>query len=556
MSRLIAEAKREAKKRASTMPRVLNLDLLQWTQRYRRELIPDRYFDLENHSYLADIYNDKSQEIALYKSGQVGISEYLLSYALHACDQRAATALYVFPKDNLVSDFSAARLGPAIEASKHLQSIIVEGAAASGKKGADRVTLKRVRNRFLYMRGGTVSPDGKASQLKSIDADLFIVDEVDECDPRVPGLLDKRLGHSTIKEKRFASTPSYHDRGIHAFWKNSTQNLWIVLCQSCGNRQDLAMSDVILDFDELGRPVAWHGMSENRAYVACRKCGAEINRHQSGEWVPQEPSASMTGYHVTKLLSPSVDLLPIVAGLSTTDESDLKECLNQDWGLPYRPRGGGMTDETLDACKRDYAHGPTSFGKCYMGVDVGKVLNVVIRSAPDGETGERRQLLAVEVPNFDDVGRLIDQYQPESVVIDALPETRKCRELQSDFEDGYVWLAYYTETDKKSEPARWNTEEYTVTIDRTRMLDETFSRFVSRRDGSQVNTIPASTDPAGSYYGHMKAPVRVVEKKRDGTMIARYVEDSADHYAHAENYCTAAAMAPVITGSAGVFESW
>ena len=47
-----------------------------------------------------------------------------------------------------VSDFAAARLGPAIEASPYLQALITP-AGGQGKRGADRIQLKRVGDRFL-----------------------------------------------------------------------------------------------------------------------------------------------------------------------------------------------------------------------------------------------------------------------------------------------------------------------------------------------------------------------------------------------------------------------
>jgi len=88
-----------------------------------------------------DLYNQTSRRVVVRKASQVGVSEYLVSHALWSADQRSATVLYVFPTDKHVSDFSSARVGPAIEASAYLDAIIVEG----GERGADRVTLKRVR---------------------------------------------------------------------------------------------------------------------------------------------------------------------------------------------------------------------------------------------------------------------------------------------------------------------------------------------------------------------------------------------------------------------------
>lgn len=512
------------------------IGLLDWVQRHRRELIPDRFFDLESHPYLADIYNETAREMVLYKSSQVGISEYLLSYALYSCDIRNATTLYVFPNNELVNDFSAARLGPAIEASDYLRQIVIEGAAEDGKKGADRVTLKRIRNRFLYFRGGQVKKDGKSAQLKSIDADVIVLDELDEMDPRAPSIAQKRLGHSQIAETRWASTPSYPGRGIHDKWLESDQRLWFIPCKSCGQKQDVQISDIVTEFDKIGRPRGWHGMKDGEAYAVCRHCGARLDRRASGEWIATAQGRGMAGYHITKLMAPNVDLLEVVKALDTTDETKRREAYNQDLGLPYQPRGGGLNDGVLDACRREYLHGGNRLNRCYMGVDVGKVLNVVIRSAPHSETGERAQLMAAEV-SWEEVERLWQFYQPQTTVIDALPETKAARDLQAKLSTATnrIFLAYYNEESKEPEPYKWNADAGTVLIDRTRAIDATFARFI---DGE--NTLPANALDVANYYAQMKAPVRVVEKAASGKDIARYVESTPDHYAHAENYCAAA----------------
>lgn len=522
------------------------LDLPVWTSRHRAWLAPERAFDLERHRYLQALYAERSRHVVLMKAGQMGASEYLISYALHACDQRDATALYVFPTDTHVSDFSAERLGSAIEASDYLNSIVVDGSQSGNKRGADRVTLKRVRNRFIYLRGGQIKPNGKAPQLKSIAADVLILDEVDELDPRAPTIARKRLGHSRLGEERLVSTPTYPGLGIHAEWLESDRRHWHLRCAHCGERQPPAIEQVVSEWDELGRPIAWHGQDEGRAYVACRKCGRELDRLGEGEWVAEYPQRAVVGYHFSKLFSAQTDLLSVVENLDTVDETERREAFNQDLGLPYKPKGGNLDAETLDACRREYAHGARRETPCYMGVDVGRVLHVAVRSHADKETGERRQLFAGDVPNWDELGRLMQRFAPRAVVIDALPETTKAREFQAQYAKGRVFLAYYTSQavgSKKEEFADWNNKEWVVNLDRTRVLDQTLARFY---DGS--NTLPANARDVRDYYNQMAAPVRVLEKDSKGQQVARYVETGPDHFAHAEAYCTAAAACPIAAG--------
>lgn len=525
------------------------LDLLSWTILYRHWLRPGQPFDLTTHRYLIDLYNCRAAEMVVYKASQMGASELAVSYALHACDQRRATVLYIFPTEGHVSDFSSARIGPALEASPYLNRIVVSGGGLPGatgpaaRRGADRVTLKRVRDRFLYLRGAQVSASGMAAQLKAVDADVLILDEVDEMDPRAPAIAVKRLGHSSIAERRDISTPTYAGRGIHARWQESDQREWHVPCPGCGEWQPLDIHSVIVEWDDLERPTAWHATPDGRAYAACRKCNRELDRLAQGRWVAAYPDRVVAGFHLSKLFSPAADLLAIVHQLQRSDETVRRECFNQDLGLPYTPRGGQLTDAVLDACRRDYAHGPVKGERPFMGVDVGAVLHVVIRG-PLNADGERPQRFAGEVATFDELGRLIREYRPRRVVVDAMPETRMARALQADFPEGLVWLAYYTEESKDERPARFDGRNGTVVLDRTRTLDATLAGF---SEAVQENTLPAAARAigGGDYYKHLTALVRVVEERagRAGTAVARYVAPGADHYGHAEGYAWAATQA-------------
>lgn len=138
------------------------------------------------------------------------------------------------------------------------------------------------------------------------------------------------------------------------------------------------------------------------------------------------------------------------------------------------------------------------------------------------------------------MGQLIRQFRVSRAVIDALPETRKARELQADFKKGVIWLAYYVtqKVGTKNElPAQWDKDKGVVNLDRTRTLDQTFAWFYE-----EENSLPGYAKDIPNYYAQLKAPVRVLEETTGGAKVARYVEAEADHFAHAENYCMVAGM--------------
>ncbi|NJN53991.1 MAG: hypothetical protein HC804_04065, partial [Anaerolineae bacterium] len=93
----------------------------------------------------------------------------------------------------------------------------------------------------------------------------------------------------------------------------------------------------------------------------------QLNRLAMGEWVAARPGVKVVGFHLSKLFSPTGDLLAIVDALQEVDETKRRETINQDLGLPYKPRGANITDVVLDECRRQYAHGAVKGGTAVHG---------------------------------------------------------------------------------------------------------------------------------------------------------------------------------------------
>lgn len=535
-----------------------HLALPEWMAEYRPLLQAGRPFDLSEHAYLAGIYADDWPLCIYCKAGQMGISEYLVSWILYMAAEMDSTGLYVLPTDKHVSDFSAARLGPAIEPAVSPRLAAMITSAAGGKRGADRVGLKRVGNRFVYFRGGQIKDGGaggdadKAAQLKTVDADALVLDELDELDKRVPPFVRERLGHSAVNQQRIASTPTLADVGIHAEYKLSDMREWLVPCPACGERQPLDLSNLVIEWDALDRPVAWYGKAEGEPYLACRKCQGRLDRSARGEWVAQYPGRAAHGYLIPGLASARKPLAGIIEGLESTDETTRQQTYNQKLGLTYTSRlSEKITDSLLNDCRREYTMGQVSTETPWMGVDVGLALNVIIRAKMlDGNTILR---YAGQVESFDDIEHLIRAYNVRAAVIDALPETRKVRELQALFPRFKVWLSYFATQktgSQKESAAEWDARELHVNVDRTRAMDHTLGKFRSASlrddDGKPLpgNTLPADAQAIRDYYAHLKAPERVQRAEPQGNKIYVYVNSKPDHYAFAELYAAMAMLCP------------
>jgi len=528
---------------AITNPDRKFVPLLRWMKKYRKELGPGKFFDLKKHKYLATIYDDDCQKMVVCKAGQMGISEYLLSWTTWNVDQKDCVALYVFPIEKHISDFSMARLGPAIEASSHLKGLI----KSSRQRGADRVNLKCIGRGFLYFRGGQVKKeDGSAPQLKAIDADVLVLDEYDEMSPKVKPLAVKRLDHSEIKQWRIISTPSFAGVGIFPEFLKTNQMYWHVKCLMCGSKQDLKIDDLVIEWDKLLRPRKWHQKNDGTAYIACRKCGGVLDRLGDGEWIAKHPEKKIHGYHMSHLFSYYTELEEILEDLSSLDENIRQQCFNQDLGLVYQTASAfRLTREVLDNCRREYNMTIGKGGMVTMGVDQGKVINVIIRELLND--GTRCTRYAGVVMDFEELDALITLYSVKICVIDAMPETRKAREFQERHQSGLVWVAYYTGDvgSKSDDPYQWNLKEQHVLMDRTRSMDANFAEFMEASIKGKGKTLPANARNLLDYYDHLISLERRLKKKEDGSYIAVYTKTGDDHYAHAENYERAAFKCPL-----------
>jgi len=527
------------------------LGLLQWTMLHRPELRPNVYLDLVNNPYLIGIMNCTDRHIVLMKAGQIRITEYLISYALHGCDERFMDVAYIMPTHPDLRDMSQQRVRMAIEASPYLASIVGGDEKGKGKiyRGVDNMDMKRVRDNTLTLRSGNVgrttgdASDGrnKSNRLKSFPADGAVIDEYDEMPEETLPLVTKRFGASPIKELRIASTPSYFNTKIHAEWLRTDQREWFVRCPHCGRFQMLTIEKVIFEYDGLGRPSQWHGKKEGRAFIACenKKCGKELNRMAPGEWVPTLFGREKVGFHPTKLMSssdpsrPDDELMIIIEDLMKLEQAEIMQAWNQHMGLPWSPKGGKLTDREIELCKRPYSHGPKKDVFVFMGGDISPTLKHIVIRYFDQETGDYPQLYAGTVTSFEAIAALIEMYGVEFCVLDGAPETEKSRELQAMFADGRVWLAYFSNSESQTmDHVDFQAKEGRVRIDRTRSLDAMYARWFAYK-----NVIPANISNVPDYLDEIKAPTRVIEKDGHGNLIARYTEGSKnDHFAFAELY--------------------
>lgn len=489
-------------------------------------------YSFRRHSHLWDIANDEHEHIVVEKSAQCGISELEVGHMLFLVDTRLGNALYIFPAGEQMRDFVDGRVKTAITGNQYLEARCHGNFSAKQIHWAldEHDPLRRV----IYFRGSN-----KMNQIISVDASLLKVDEVDQCDPTNLAALEKRLGASSTPNQHWFSTPTYPMTGINAMYLESDQRKWHVKCEHCGEWQWLDW-DRNVEFEH-------HPAEEDPAEIItgervfCHRCMKDLDRLSPGEWVAAYPKRDVHGYHISKLFSPMTTLRKLCLNSTRIDYGSVLNFWNQDLGLPYLASEAKLTRDDLDGCVMEYEM-PKSWRKpSYMGVDVGPVaLYVIIGSevtlplGPEAEETFHGIVYANTVPNFEDLDRLVKQFNVESCVIDAQPETRKAKEF-ANRHSRRVRVCYYEGDRHGKEKAIWRpgNDGLTILAQRTLAMSNLYAQMARARVA-----LPRNAASIPDLYDQLCAPQLVYrEDQSTGEKRASYPKTmKPDHYYHAFLY--------------------
>jgi hypothetical protein len=185
-----------------------------------------------------------------------------------------------------------------------------------------------------------------------------------------------------------------------------------------------------------------------------------------------------------------------------------------------------------------------------MGVDVAGERNLTVRVSEQlppeqpGVANPRRALWIGEVSGFDEVIQLIDRFRPVQIAIDANPERRMARALQSRYVPGRVVLVEYdakndADAIKISEVGPAGTPldgvPLKVRVNRTEAIDAMMDSI------RQLRNLPLRKPPP-RWLDQMRAPKRRTVLDTRGNPKRVYVSTGTlgDDYAHADVYALVA----------------
>jgi hypothetical protein len=477
-------------------------------------------FELPNHEYQRGLFECQDRVQVCIKGAQMGITEVWVLKTLwgmiHGMYPKGA--LYLFPTQNDVGDFSKARFDPLIDGNACIGGYV---------NSTDSQFIKRIHEGFLYLRGAratkAIGGEKKSSaQLKSIPVDRIVFDERDEMSDDMVTLAEERVSHSKVQELMFLGTPTIPDIGVDAMFKQSTQNLWMIKCQACGTETCLETEfPNCIEVD----------IKTGRRYRACKKCSKEI-LPKHGRWESQFPDRDITGWWISQLNSMYIRPGKIVDLFENPPNGDLSEVMNSKLGRAYVAQENRLTQNLIwGTCSADYM-ATRSDGPCFAGVDVGKKLHVVIGIR---KTRELLKILHVaRLDSFQDLHALAQRFNVQSMVIDYKPEIHKVRDFQAS-EPFAVWACDYVE--RKTGAASWDEKDFMVKVNRTEICDATHDLVIS----PGRLEIPSRNKELEQFAFEMCNIAKKLEDDPFGGKVYRYRQlgndiSGPDHYRHAMNY--------------------
>jgi hypothetical protein len=466
-------------------------------------ILDGKPFTFDRHEYLRSPYEDPHPYEVHIKSTQMGLTVLAMLRSLFSLRFRFFKAvLYMFPNRIAVGDFSRARVNVLIEENKNT--------IGNWLRHTDSVALKRVHKGNLLLRG-MVSRIG----LKSDPVDLVVFDELDEArDQGAVEMAIERMAHSDFKEVLMLSNPTLPEFGIHKAFLETDQRYWLLKCKKCGRWTNLVeeFPDCLLE-------------TGDTVIRACVKCHSELDISR-GEWVAKKPGVTdRRGYQYSQLFNAYVEPADLLRKYRTGSRTNF---YNLNLGLPYVEAENRLSvQEVLSLCS-DEGIASQDNGPCYMGVDQGKDIHVVI-ARPEMDTVGRIVHLGI-YKDWEELDRFMKNFNVGRCVVDALPETRNARAFALRHK-GRVFLNYYNEHQKYS--YRWDEGKMTVQCNRTESLDASH-----RAIQSQEIILPRESDIVQEFAQHLHNVAKKLEEDEEtGSKRYIYVKLGPDHFRHSWSYC-------------------
>jgi len=491
------------------------------------------------HFFLEDLYEDESDEIAVQKPSQIGVSTWAILTEIHDGRYHGINQIHTLPAGKDVQQFVPSKVNEIIN-----NNACIRGGMS--KKNVDAVTQKQFGKGFLYYKG----TKGESDTLM-LSSDRNWYDEVDASDQGRLADYESRLeSEASMKQKRYISTPTMPGYGINLHFEESDQKHWRFNCSHCGHRQHMVWPDNI--------------DMEKKRYI-CSKCTGTITQKdiREGAWEARFPSRTpdpktgkggVSGYQLTQMIAPWITPADMVKAYKDAEvgrnEMTMEYFYNHKLGLPYVNASSQIPDSLIlqNLVMREAVE-----VNSVMGVDVQLHELYAILGNEEGVYGilrirDEQEFIETNgkegKSKWDRWAELMDIYDVRYCVIDGGFTPNEVMTAALKF-PGRVWVNWYKEDPKKAKIIRWADESFTgkgpdteeeeikVLTDRNRALDMLLQilkngdiRFLYRKDDEAVKML----------IKHVRTTYARIVTDRLGAEKREWVSTGKDDLLHAMVY--------------------
>lgn len=463
----------------------------------------------------------------------MGFTEYSLNRALFTLDVKKRNVLYALPNERPDAlGFSRGRINGAMELSEYIENMFSVSRSESHKITKDNVNL--------YIRGAR-----SRICFKQIDVACVILDELDEMTESAISLARYRLSGQLEKQLIMLSTPSVEGVGIQKQYEDSSQAHYFFPCPSCSKHIELTEPCLVVTAESLTDP------NINNSHIVCPECGKTLEDRgaaiQNGVWIHTYPERPIRGYHINQLYSSTVSPTDLARQKlrGQTNVVDMIEYYNSSLGQTYTPEGSQLYDKDINAAMmtKNFTSGDSGQRRgrlITMGIDIGQknhhltVVGWTFDPAAQGKdiiaASSGNLILFKTIEDLREAHDLIQEWQPNSVVLDAQPLFREVMELVKRY-PGLAAACYYSIT--KGKEIREN--DGIIHVNRTYFLDSIVNKIKNK-------TLHLPRDLSLDFRNHLMASIKTFRRNDKGEVITEFITKSnaPDHYFHSLNYATIA----------------
>lgn len=505
--------------------------------------------DLARFYYLYDIYEDKSQKIAVIKSAQSGISTWAILSSLHMGRYQGLNQIHTLPTSGDATTFVQSKTNEIIRNNECLSMKMT-------KEDTDSVGQKQMGKGFLFYRG----TKGKSSGIM-ITSDRNIYDEYDFSDHEQLGNFQSRLeGADSMKMEAWISTPTFEDFGISEKFNASDQKHMRFNCPHCGHRQHMDW---------------FKSVNHDKKRYECWECKGEIKNNMfplwyQGSWEDKEdgkiikgpyhhidmkweakfPGRNISGYWINQMMLPWKTAEQLIDEYKTLKKKgEMQYFFNFKLGMTYSD-----TDRKVEAglfYKNLQPDREVVELKSFMGIDVqGNELYCIIGNQEGiyGITVCRDELDGIGKTikgKWERAGELMEVYDVQVCVVDATYKPDDVLDFARKY-PGRVYMNWYNNAPKGKPIVRYHdakkftdkkeltfAEEIKVLTDRERAID----RLIAHLEQGIHPIYYTKNDPNfKTLVKHAETMYARVIENKDGTFKREWANTGKNDYFHALIY--------------------